>query len=71
MATKLTLQFKDASGSNIRYSFNYADPEVDATDVKTLMQTMITNGSIYQKPPITIVSAKTVTTTETDIALPA
>ena len=65
--TKLALVFKDAENNNVNLNYKYADPEVSATDVKTLMSTILTNGSSFAKVPVAKKSAKTVTTTENEI----
>ncbi|MBQ3653675.1 MAG: DUF2922 family protein [Synergistaceae bacterium] len=62
--TKLVLTFVGSSGNTISSTFNYADPEATAANVKALMNGMIANGSIYANVPVTAKSAKTVTTTE-------
>ena len=69
MATKLVAQFKDGDSKTIQWSFNYTDPDVATSAVSTLMSTMITNGNIYANPPLSVVGAKLVTTTETILDL--
>ena len=71
MATvsKLVLGFLTDEGKKKDYSYNYADPNVEASAVKALMTGMITNGSIFSVPPISSKSAKIVTTQETSIDL--
>lgn len=63
---KLVLRFGTTSGEK-SFSYNYANDDVDPADVKTAMNTMITNGSIFKYPPMTIISAKVQIQSEYDI----
>ena len=65
MATKLVLTFAGSNGSTATHNFSYADPEATVASVKALMNGIIANGSIYANVPLTVKSAKTVTTPET------
>lgn len=69
MATKLVMDFKDGNGDTVRISYNYADPEVQTSSVKALVNGIIANGSFFTKPPVSASAAKLVTTTETAIDL--
>ncbi len=69
MASRLLLEFKDASNATVKFSYNYANPEVAPNDVKSLVQAMITNGSIFAHPPVTAVSAKLIEISESEINL--
>ena len=71
MSAKLVLTFSDAGGSDIKISYAHADSEVEASDVRTAVQTIVTNGSIFTKVPASAKSAKLVITTESDIELSA
>lgn len=62
--TKLELTFGTMSGEK-KWTFNYFDDETPASEVKALMNGMITNGSIYTYPPLTKVKAQKVVTTQT------
>lgn len=64
--TKLVLKMGTASGVKT-WSFNYANPSVTAQQIKSFMNTMIANGSIYRYPPLTRDSAQLLTTSETNI----
>ena len=64
--TKLRLKFGTMSGTKT-WNFNYAETTQSASAVKTLMSTMITNGSIYKYPPLTAESAEVVQTTSTSV----
>lgn len=68
---KLALTFIGANGSNMKLNYGYINEEVEPTDVRTLAQTIITNGSIFSNPPVSSKSAKLIVTTETDIELNA
>lgn len=70
MASKIVMEFTTATG-NKKWSFANADPEATAVQVKTAMQTMITNNAMFNPAPLAIVGAKIVTTTEDDYELPA
>lgn len=65
--TKLVLTFRDEDGEKLNKSFNYIDPEIEAASVKALMQGMIANGTIFDRQPASMSSAKLVETTETQI----
>lgn len=66
--TSLRLQFETMAGLKT-WTFNNAKPSAGLQNVRTLMQAMITNGSIFENPPIRAYSAKEVTTTETEYNL--
>lgn len=67
---KLALTFQKANGNSMSLNFNNIDrTKATSTNVKTLMQTIITNGAIYENVPVTAVSAKIVETETTDIDL--
>lgn len=68
MSSKLVLEFI-GTGSHVKFNYKYADPEMTEANVKALMQGLITNGSIFENPPLEAVSAKLVTTTEDDFDL--
>lgn len=64
MATRLKLIFNNSTGNTTTYSYSYANPEMTAQAVNALVAGMITNGSIFSNPPVSIKSASVVTTTE-------
>lgn len=68
--TKLQMVFETSTGSKT-WTFNYAKPGMGVTNVKALGQAMITNGSVYEAPPLLLKSAKEVTTSETEYDLNA
>ena len=61
--TRLQLTFDTMSGSKT-WSFNYAKPSASVDVIKAVGQAMVTNGSIFENVPISLRSAKTVTTSE-------
>ena len=69
MSAKLVITFAGSNGSNVKFSYGYADQEVEASNVSTLVQTIITNGSIFNNPPVSVKTAKMVVTTETPFSL--
>lgn len=71
MATgnKLVLVFNGSNGKETTMSFNYADPEMDASDVRALATGIIANGSIFDNAPLSAVSATLIQTTETAYTL--
>lgn len=70
MATvsKLVIECMTNNGDKT-FSWNYANPEASVTDVKTLGQTLIANGDIFEEPPTAMKAARIVTTTSTDYDL--
>lgn len=62
--TKLVLGFENGSGHAVSISYSYAKPSATLANVKSLMNGIIANGSIFENVPVTAKSAKTVTTTE-------
>lgn len=67
--TRLELTFNNSAGKKIIFSFNYAKPAVSTANVKALMNSIITNGSIFTSVPTEAVSAKCVTVTENEYDL--
>ena len=70
MASKLVIDFAGTTG-DVKFSYNYANPEMSATSVKALATALITNGSVFDNPPVTAKSAKIVTTTEEEYDISA
>ena len=66
---KLVLKFEDSNGKDVIFSFNYAKPSTTTTQVKALMNGIITNGSIFTNVPATAKSATLVTTSESEYDL--
>lgn len=63
--TKLVCTFETDEDKSVTMSFKYAKPNAEPTAVKTFMQAVIANNSIFENRPVVIKSAKTVTTSET------
>lgn len=51
------------------FSYNYADPQATSSSVRQAATALVTNGSIFATPPISVKTAKLVTTTETPYSL--
>ena len=66
--SKLVLEFKGTDG-NVKFSYNYANPDVQVSKVKALVNGMATHGAVFENPPVEAISAKIVTTTEEDYDL--
>lgn len=64
--TKLQMKFGTMSGVKT-FTVNYVNPDARTADIKALMDTIITNGSIYTYPPLTKESAELITTETTEI----
>ena len=62
--TKLTLTFDTSEGKTATVTFNYAKPSATTAQVKTLMQSMITNTAVFASTLTSAKSAKMTTTTE-------
>lgn len=69
LTTRLSLTFGTEDGTTTTMSFNYADPEVTTQLVNALMNGIITNGSIYQKVPLTKKTAKLIQTSTDEFDL--
>lgn len=66
--TKLILRFGTLSGEK-NFTYNYGNADAPDSDVKAAMQAMITNGSIFKYPPLSMISAKVQVTTESEFDL--
>lgn len=64
----LRLTFDSTSGKKQTISFKYANTSATAQQVQTLGSTIISNGIIYEDPPLALDSAEFVITTTTPIA---
>ncbi|MBQ7170348.1 MAG: DUF2922 domain-containing protein [Synergistaceae bacterium] len=69
--TKLVCTFETSDDKTTSMTFSYADPGATSTEVKALMNAIITNGVIFASVPVTAKSAKTVTTSENEYDLSA
>ena len=70
---KAVLVFSDSNGKEITQSYNYVkDPETFTQQMMTtLINAILTNGSIFATVPVVCKSAKIVTTTPTDYTVPS
>ena len=67
--TKLSMVFLNSAGDEITYGYNYVKADTTAQQATTLMTAMIENGDIFASAPVTIKSAKLITTTETPLEI--
>ncbi len=65
----LVINYSGQAGGNVTFSYRYADPETPVATVKALVNGLITNGSIFENPPVKVNSAKLVTQNEADYDL--
>ena len=63
--TKLQLTFETDEGKTTTMTFAYGKSNATAANVRTLMQTIITNGEIFENVLAVMKSAKMITTSET------
>ena len=66
--SKLIITFTGSNGDAV-FSFDYADTDANISDIRDLVNGIITNGSIFQNVPLAFKSAKFVTTETTTIDL--
>lgn len=69
VGTKIVFEFYNEAGGAISFSYNYGDEEAETSDIKTAMNTMITNKAIFRNQPTAIRGAKAVVTSETTFDL--
>ena len=69
--SKLVLEFATMEGESMTLSYNHVDPEVAAAKVKSLVNGILTAGSIFAKTPVLAKGAKIVTTSESEYDLNA
>lgn len=67
--TQLDMVFKNAASENEKITLGYVDSAADGDDVNTLMDTIVTNGSMFIDPPMSKVSAQIVTTSVRDVEM--
>ena len=61
MSARLVMTFAGYNG-DVTFSYGYAKESATTNQVKSLMNGLITNGSIFFDPPLTMKSAKMVIT---------
>ena len=64
--TKLALTFNIGSNKTSVINYNYAKPSVTEAQVQALASGIVTNGSIFKKVPLSVKSAKLITTDTTE-----
>lgn len=62
---KLAYVFEGSNGKDLNISYNYADPEVESTDVIALANGIIENRVIFTNAPVAVKSAKLIATETT------
>lgn len=67
--TKLVMTFTGTNNNDVTLSYNYAKSDASTANIKSLIQGIITNGSIFSNPPVSAKEAKLITTTETEVDL--
>lgn len=67
----LKIVYNTAEGNTVTHSWRYANADATQNNVNTLINTTITNGSIFAKVPVSAKSAQMVTTTEEDYTVPS
>ncbi|MBR1604208.1 MAG: DUF2922 domain-containing protein [Synergistaceae bacterium] len=65
--SKLEITFTDYEDKNFTVGYNHAKADATAAQVKNLADTMLANAEIFQRPMMSKVGAKMITTTSTDI----
>lgn len=66
--TKLVMKFDTAAGQKT-WSYDYVNPTSSSNNLKAVADAIITNGSIYQYPPLALVSMELQTTSITRISV--
>ena len=69
ISTKLSLNFTKINGDAINMTYGNIKQDVSSANVKSLMEGIVANGSIFEKVPAAIKSAKIITTEETAVDL--
>lgn len=64
---RLEIKYKDVTDDLLTISFPYADDEASVADVKALADGIITNGTIFERVPVTKISAAFIVTEVTDV----
>ena len=67
--TNLKLVFRGSADKKVNFNYPDADGAATETQVKTLMQGMISNKEIFAEQPLTMESATFVTTTSVSVNL--
>lgn len=67
--TKLQMTFTKANGDNVSMTMKHCKQDLSAANVKSLMEGIVANGSIFEKVPAAIKSAVIITTESTAVDL--
>ena len=68
-SSRIVMVFADANGANVTFSYSYAKSNPSTSNVKNLVNGLITNGDIFVHPPVSAKSAKVVITSENVVNL--
>lgn len=66
---KLVCQYVTSDGGSTTHSFPYAMSDLSTQAVNTFMNTIITNGSIFKKVPVSKKAAYLIETEQTDFSI--
>ena len=66
-STRLKMYYTDSVGAELVHTWSHAKSNPASSDITALANGTITNGSIFQKTPISFIKAETVVTTTTDV----
>ena len=69
MSTTIRMVFQNSTGKDISLSYNYADPSVEGSSVKSVMEAIIDHGDVFADAPVSIVGAELITRVTTDVDL--
>ena len=69
MASSLKLMFNASGDKKVSVTFPYADASTGPAQVKTLMQEIVANNTIYAEPPLALAGAEFVSRTTTPVDL--
>lgn len=67
----LKIVYNTTDGNTVTHSWRYANADATQNNVTSLINTTITNGSIFAKVPVSAKSAQIVVTTEKPYTVPS
>jgi hypothetical protein len=69
MATSLSLKFNASGEKKVSMTYPYADAACGDTQVKTLMQAIVSNNEIFVEPPLALAAAEFISRTVVPVDL--
>lgn len=69
--TQLVFEFADADAHSVFFVFPYGDDDASSADITAAANAIISNGSIFQNPPVRLKSVKAIISTECEYDLDA